>query len=233
MCGWGRNWKRGRGRSRARLLRVLLLEREAAGEQHVQHHAERPHVQLGPVVLARLERLGRAVRRGREAAREGPPHRAAHGPVDDLDAAPVAALQHDVLEAEVPVADALAMRVAQRRARLPHDLLRLLVRAADVHHELGERHALHKLEHEQHPLLRVEALVQLADVRVAELRVLLERRPEQPPIHLAAVNGLDDHGLVRQLVNAQHELGADGGAVDHLPAVVQVDHPRHPGPAVL
>ena len=59
-----------------------------------------------------------------------------------LDVALCALLQHDVLKAQVPVTHPRLVRVPDCGADLPHDLLRLRVRAAHVRHELRERHAL-------------------------------------------------------------------------------------------
>jgi hypothetical protein len=53
-----------------------------------------------------------------------------------------ALLQHNVLEAQVTVAHARPVRVPDGGADLPHNLLRLGVRAAHVCHELRERHAV-------------------------------------------------------------------------------------------
>ena len=191
----------------------LEPERRLAGQQLVEHGAERVDVGRGAHVLA--ERLlGSQVCRGAEhGARQGQA-RGLDSPCDpevrDLEHA--VAPEQEVLRLHVPMDEARVVGVLERRGRLAPEPGRLVgLEPAAPREQVGDRLAVDELHHDVRPALVLARVEDPDDVRVrqprrepglaqepgAELRVAPEVLGEQldgdRPVQLLVV-GAEDGG---------------------------------------
>ena len=126
---------------------VPALERALAGEELVEHEAERVEVGLHREFAA-VELLGRHVlrRAGLRFAADDAGRRAGEAEVGDLRAA--AAVDHDVGGFQIAMEHALVVRRRQARAELPRDLDGFVFRqpadAAEQRREILAVHELHR-----------------------------------------------------------------------------------------
>ena len=122
------------------------------------------------------------------------------------------------------MAHARPVHVRERRAQLLRDLTCLRLAAAVLDHEPIERDARHVLERE-HETRRVEDLMQRADVRVVDLRVVHRRgrgRDASAALHLGPVDGLEHNDLSCSPVECELKLGAERGGVQRFDDLVDI-----------
>ncbi len=196
------------------LLGAGAGERAVAGEQLVEHHAERVDVAaLVHLVGRRAELLGRRVQ---ELAEERPAHRQSGGAGDDFGDAEVDELDHglaelvpghhDVVGRNVPVDDPLAMEEAEPGQRLTGQVEREPQgRGADPLEHLLQRDALDVFHDDEAAARLIEReVVHLRDVRVAQLDRHLGLAQEPGAQTLVGLvlrpHDLDDADLVEQAV---------------------------------
>jgi hypothetical protein len=196
-------------------LDVLAAERPPAGEQLVEHHAERVHVAVEADFLAldmlRRHVIGRAHRRGlhhlallqERGAEVGDLHLGAFG-------------NHDVRRLDVAVDDALARRVLQRAAALEADLQhvgdRQQLAGGDVPGQIAAHHQLHR---DVTGILADHRVEDRDDMRVAQLageRGLVQelRAVDGAELGIAEHLGLD--GLERHFLAGEGVLREVDGA---------------------
>ena len=147
------------------LRHVGGVERAAAGEDLVEHQAERVDV-AARRDLAAGELLGRHV--GRRAGAQHFAGGAGEAEVGDPDLA--AAVEHDVRRLEIAMDDAAIVRGGEPGADLPRELDRAVLReAADAAEQRREILAVHVFHREERVALEFADVVDAADVRVRHL----------------------------------------------------------------
>ena len=208
--------------------RRVALERHAAREHLVEHHAERVDVGLRPdAATARL--LGREVLRGADDRADLGHLRVAgvgDAEVGDLDAAVVA--DEHVVRLDVAVDDAVLVGVAQAGEHLHRDRDRALGRErALLLDDLLERAPLEVLHRDVRAAVGLAAVVDGDDVRVVEARGGLRLAPEALD-ELAVLGVALGHDLERDLAAEARVLGqvdrrhaADAQAPEHAVAAVE------------
>jgi hypothetical protein len=148
---------------------ALVIKWHLAADQHVEHNAKAPNINLGPRVGSGLQQLGsskiQATAEGLEVATWS--KQVAQAKINDLDIARLA--DEYVLNLEVAVDDAISVAIVEGTCNLPTELAGLLLLQLSVRDDVVQHLApVDKLEQHVPVVVGPDDVFQAADMRVVK-----------------------------------------------------------------